>query len=160
MLKNGCVFPSWPSCKQRASKPQKMVRSPNKRSLCSCITLGIKPTSGQDIGLVHEWEVSCYCVKPLRLQSFFVTAASTILTNIYSLYCVCVQSLSRVQLFVTLWTIAHEVPLSMGFSQQEYWSGLPFSSSRGSSNPGMEPSSPSSPSLPVDCLPLYHRIYI
>ena len=36
---------------------------------------------------------------------------------------------SHVQLFVTLWTIAHQVPLSMGFSRQEYWSGfaMPFS---------------------------------
>ena len=41
--------------------------------------------------------------------------------------------LSRVQLFVTLWTVAHQAPLSMGFSRQEYWSGLP--SSRGSSRP-------------------------
>ena len=34
--------------------------------------------------------------------------------------------LSRVQLFVTLWTIAHQAPLSLGFSRQRYWSGLPF----------------------------------
>ena len=36
-----------------------------------------------------------------------------------------VKSLSRVRLFATLWTVAHQVPLSMGFSRQEYWSGLP-----------------------------------
>ena len=34
----------------------------------------------------------------------------------------------NVQLFVTPWTIAHQAPLSMGFSRQEYWSGLPFPS--------------------------------
>ena len=39
---------------------------------------------------------------------------------------VCVQSLSHVQLFATLWTVAHHAPLSMEFSRQEYWSGLPF----------------------------------
>ena len=39
-----------------------------------------------------------------------------------------VKSHSRVQLFVTPWTIAYEAPLSMGFSTQEYWSGLPFPS--------------------------------
>ena len=33
---------------------------------------------------------------------------------------------SRVQLFVTPWTVAPQAPLSMGFSRQEYWSGLPF----------------------------------
>ena len=38
----------------------------------------------------------------------------------------CAQSPSRVWLFTTLWTIAHQAPLSMGFSRQEHWSGLPF----------------------------------
>ena len=37
-----------------------------------------------------------------------------------------VKSLSCVRLFATPWTVAHQVPLSMGFSRQEYWSGLPF----------------------------------
>ena len=36
------------------------------------------------------------------------------------------KSLSRVRLFVTPWTIAHQAPPSMGFSSQEYWSGVPF----------------------------------
>ena len=35
---------------------------------------------------------------------------------------------SRVRLSVTPWTMAHQAPLSMGFSRQEYWSGLPFPS--------------------------------
>ena len=39
-----------------------------------------------------------------------------------------VKSLSHVQLFATLWTVAHQAPLSMGFSGQEYWSGLLFPS--------------------------------
>ena len=47
--------------------------------------------------------------------------------------CVPAQSLSCVWLFVTLWTVAHQAPQSMGFSRQEYWSGLPCPSSRGSS---------------------------
>ena len=38
----------------------------------------------------------------------------------------CAQSVSRVQLFATPWTVACQDPLSMGFSRQEYWSGLPF----------------------------------
>ena len=37
-----------------------------------------------------------------------------------------VKSLSRVQLFVTPWTVAYQAPPSMGFSRQEYWSGLPW----------------------------------
>ena len=40
--------------------------------------------------------------------------------------CVCVCVLSCVQLFATPWTVACQAPLSMGFSRQEYWSGLPF----------------------------------
>ena len=40
--------------------------------------------------------------------------------------CACMLSLfSHVQLLATLWTVAHQAPLSMGFSRQEYWSGLP-----------------------------------
>ena len=39
-----------------------------------------------------------------------------------------VKLLSRVQLFESPWTVAYQAPLSMGFSKQEYWSGLPFPS--------------------------------
>ena len=46
-----------------------------------------------------------------------------------------VKSLSRVQLFATPWTVARQAPLSMGFSRQEYWSGLPFPSPGESSWP-------------------------
>ena len=49
-----------------------------------------------------------------------------------------VKSPSRVQLFVTLWTIAHQAPLSMVFSEQEYWSGLPFPSPEDLPDPGIE----------------------
>ena len=52
-----------------------------------------------------------------------------------------VKSLSRVQLFTTPWTIACQTPPSMGFSRQEYWSGLPFPSLGDLSNPGIEPRS-------------------
>ena len=47
--------------------------------------------------------------------------------------------LSRVRLFVTAWTVAHQAPLSMGFSRPEYWSGLPFPSPGDLPNPGIEP---------------------
>ena len=39
-----------------------------------------------------------------------------------------VKSLSRVRLFATPWTVTYQAPLSMGFSRQEHWSGLPFPS--------------------------------
>ena len=61
--------------------------------------------------------------------------------------CVCVRALSHVWPFATLWTVAHQTPLSMGFSRQEYWSGLPFPSPGDLPNPEMEPASPVSPAL-------------
>ena len=53
-----------------------------------------------------------------------------------------VKSLSRVRLFATLWTVALQAPLSMGFSRQEYWSGLPFPSPGDLPDPGIKPRSP------------------
>ena len=52
--------------------------------------------------------------------------------------------------FVTLWTIARQAPLSMGFSRQEYWSGLPCRPPEDLPNTGTEPESPA---LQVDSLP-------
>ena len=50
--------------------------------------------------------------------------------------------LNHVRLIVTLWTVAHQAPLSMGFSKQEYWSGLPFPSPGDFSDPGIKAGSP------------------
>ena len=51
------------------------------------------------------------------------------------------KSFSRVQLFVTPWTVAHQAPPSVGFSRQEYWSGLPFPSPGDLPDSGIEPRS-------------------
>ena len=53
---------------------------------------------------------------------------------------------------VTPWTVGHQAPLSMGFSRQEYWSGLPFPTPGDLPNPGIEPRSPAlwADSLPTD----------
>ena len=56
--------------------------------------------------------------------------------------CVCVKSLSHVRLFTTPWTVAHQAPLSMGFSRQGYWSGLSCASPGDLPNPGIKPGSP------------------
>ena len=48
---------------------------------------------------------------------------------------------SHVQLFATPWTVVHQAPLSMGFSGQEYWSGLPCPPPGDLPNPGIEPTS-------------------
>ena len=61
-----------------------------------------------------------------------------------------VKSLSRVRLFATPWTVTYQAPLSMGFSRQECWSGLPFPSPGDLPDPGIEPGSPA---LQADALP-------
>ena len=63
------------------------------------------------------------------------------------------KSLSHVRLFAIPWTLAYQAPLSMEFSRQEYWSGLPFPSPGDLPDPGMEPGSPTwqaDPSRPRD----------
>ena len=86
-------------------------------------------------GRKSPWEESW----TLRLQL-------TVLTSL----CVCVCMLSHVQLFVTPGTVAHQAPLSMGLSRQEYWSGLPFPPPGDLPNPGIKPKSPA---LQADALP-------
>jgi len=60
-----------------------------------------------------------------------------------------VKLLSHVQLFATPWTVAYQASLSMGFSRQEYWSGLPFPPPGDLPNPGIKPMSPEPPAFPA-----------
>ena len=66
----------------------------------------------------------------------------------------CCPHFSYVQLFAILWTLAHQAPLSMGFSRQEYWSGVPCSPPGDLPNPGIETGSPT---MQADSLPLSHQ---
>ena len=67
---------------------------------------------------------------------------------------VCMLScFSHVQLFVTLWTVSHHAPMSLGFSRQEYWNGLPCPPPGDLPNPVIKPMSPVSPALQADSLP-------
>ena len=76
-------------------------------------------------------------VLPLAQQLF-------ILGNV----CMCMLSpVSRVRLFATLWTVACQAALSMGFSRQEYWSGFPRPPAGDHPDPGIEPAAPASPAL-------------
>ena len=63
------------------------------------------------------------------------------------------QSFQSCQFFVTLLTVAHQAPLSLEFSRQEYWSGLPFPSPEDLPDAGIEPGSPA---LQADSLPFNH----
>ena len=67
--------------------------------------------------------------------------------------CSCAQSLSHVQLFATLWNVAHQALLSMGFFRQEYGNRSPFPPPGDLSNSGIKPLSPMSLALQADSLP-------
>ena len=68
--------------------------------------------------------------------------------------CYVLSRFSRVQLFVTPWTVAHQTPLSMGFSRQEYWGGLPCSPSGDPPDSGLNRRLLSLLHWQVDSLPL------
>ena len=72
----------------------------------------------------------------ISYTSLYPTTATNIIMSEW------VKSLSRVRLFATPWTIAYQAPPSMGFSRQEYWSGLPFPSPGDLPDPGIKPRSP------------------
>ena len=74
--------------------------------------------------------------------------------------CVCVQSLSHVRFFATLWTVAHQAPLFMGFYRQDYWCGVPFPSPGDLPDPGIKPESLRSPALAGSPLAIWaHRVF-
>ena len=64
----------------------------------------------------------------------------------------CVLNPLSCPLFATLWTVAHQTPLSMGYPRQEYWSELPFPFPGDLPNPEVEPVSPAAPALQADSL--------
>ena len=82
------------------------------------------------ISLPEKWSL-----KEVPIKNYVVK-------NILQFVKVKMKSLSRVQLFATPWTVAHQALPSMGFSRQEYWSGLPFPSPGDLPNPGIKPRSP------------------
>ena len=72
--------------------------------------------------------------------------------------CVCAQSLSHVHLFMTLWTVVHQAPPSMGFPRQENWSGLPFPPPGDLASPRIKHASLVSPTLQAESLPTEPKI--
>ena len=78
----------------------------------------------------------------LVLESFVLAAV-----HLGQVMLLLLSHFSHIQLFVTLWTVAHQAPLSMGFSRQEYWNGLPCPAPGDLPNPGTEVMSLMSPAL-------------
>ena len=82
---------------------------------------------------------------PLLQSSFLIHHQVPV---IYLLVCMCTKLLQSCLLFVTIWAIAHQAPLSMGFSRHEYQSGLPCSPPGDLPDPAIELGSLMSPALP------------
>ena len=77
------------------------------------------------------------------MKSDFSQSTFTKYHSLLNVLHVCVLSrFSRVQLFETLWTVAYQAALSVGFPRQEHWSGLPFPSPVDLPNPGLKPITP------------------
>ena len=92
---------------------------------------------------------------PRSRASGNLTSATTLEHQLIATPCLPARLLSFVQLFVTPWTVGCQVPLSMGFSRQAYWSGLPFPPPGDLPDPGIEPSSPAFPASQADSFWLY-----
>ena len=89
---------------------------------------------------VRSKEINTRCVAKTELDMS---------SMLYKYVCV-LSCLHRVWLFATPWTVACQVPLFIGFSRQEYWSGLPCAPPGDLPNPGIKPASPVSPALQVE----------
>ena len=71
-----------------------------------------------------------------------------------------VKPFSHVRLFATPWTVTHQAPPSMGFSRQEFWSGLLFPSPGDLPDPGIEPRSPALQADALTSEPLGKYVYV
>ena len=96
------------------------------------------PTGVLENPKCSKWETS--------LQIFHLNHINSLCVCVCVCVCVC-YSPSPVWLSATLWTIAHQAPLSMGFPRQEYWSGLPFPPPGDLPHPGIESVALTSPAL-------------
>ena len=109
------------------------------------------PANLENSAVTTRWKMSVIIPIPKKVNAKECSNYCTIaLISYASKVKVKVKSLSRVRLFVTPWTVARWAPLSMGFSRQEHWSGLPFPYPGDLPNPGIEPESST---LKADALP-------
>ena len=100
-----------------------------------------------------EWGIEKHCDENMMRRASCVSVSLLLPAWLISSRSGLAQSLSRVQLFATPWTAAHQAPLSMVFPRQEYWSGLPFPPPGDLHDPGIEPGFAA---LQVDSLALGH----
>ena len=114
--------------------------SPGKTTGVGChfILQGSFPTQGLNTCLLH-WQAGSL---PRSQQGLHGTKIKRMISE--------VKVTQSCQTLATPWTVAHKGPLSMGFSRQDYWSGLPFPSPGDLPDPGIEPMTPA---LQADSLP-------
>ena len=105
-------------------------------SINSCLT-SLPPCLCYDFVLITSVFKNISCIFLQRKQ---ISCFLTVFQECRLLMCVCM--FSHVQFFETLWTIAHQASLPMGFPRQEYWSGLPWSPPGDLPDPGTESASP------------------
>ena len=79
-------------------------------------------------------------------MAILFTYDKILISQIISMMCVCV-CIQLLQLYLTLWAVAHQAPLSMGFSRQEYWSGFPCPLPGDLPKAGAKPAAFTSPAL-------------
>ena len=122
----------------------------NSRRKCNYRNIWLETCQNQFVLCADKYNI-LNCVFTLKEKSSWETnwkiSGNTIPVDIL-VYCVWMLShFSCVWLSVTLWTVAHQPPLSMGFSRQEYWGELPRPPPENLPNPGIEPPSLMSPEL-------------
>ena len=108
-----------------------------------------------DVTTMSHWRLKD--AEPFFSHRVFVVSEWMLVVAIWwhdTLDCLHAKLLPHARLFATLWTVARQAPLSVGFSRQEYWSGLPFPSPGHLLDSGNEPVSPV---LQADSLPLIHQ---
>ena len=120
-----------------------------KEPACQCRRLGFDPQSGKT-PYASEQLGSCTTATEPVLQSQRTAATKPTLPRAQCSATRESVSCSVMSIFVTPWTVAHQASLSMGFSRQQYWSGLPFPSPWDLPDPGIEPRSSA---LQADALP-------
>ena len=130
---------------------KKVKRNIWKGVILECVFLSIEEGDGRALCI---WEPVNLCITEVTIirncfmsiiKCKITTSRSKSLYAYFNLFfCTWseVKSLSLVRFFATPWTVAYWAPQSMGFSRQEYWSGLPFPSPEDLPDPGLEPGSP------------------
>ena len=125
-----------------ADSPSDSPSEPFQYSMVASTMTEEKPLIERPHTLVPRWS--------LQTASSAQKTASCVSQDINtweSSLCAVLSHFRYVQLFATPWTVAHQAPLSMGFSRQEYWSGLPRPPPRDLPDPGIKPASLMSPTL-------------